>query len=129
MAVDPIQVAKLRADAALGRAQLARLREQLASGELVLVEESDRQLFDEARKIRDVLLAAPARYAAELAAELDVPTWQMLQALSHGVRGLLSWAAEHGPLPGVPDSSAWSSGMTPDPAPPLKRKRRATKAD
>jgi len=125
VAVDPIQVAKLRADAALGRAQLARLREQLASGELVLVEESDRQLFDEARKIRDVLLAAPARYAAELAAELDVPTWQMLQALSHGVRGLLSWSAEHGPLP----AGGETAPKAPPEIPPSKRKRRATKAD
>lgn len=126
MAVDPIQVAKLRADAALGRAQLARVREQLASGELVDVEESDRRLFDEARKIRDVILAAPARYAAELAAELDVPTWQMLQQLNGGVRGLLAWAADHGPLPrGSETDGGEIAPETPPEIPPPKRKRRS----
>ena len=121
MAVDPIQVAKLRADAALARAQVARVREQLASGELVLADEADRQLFDEARKLRDVILAAPARYAAELAAELDVPTWQMLQLLNHAVRQYLTWAAGHGPAPDMPEMP---------PEKPAKRpKSRKRKAD
>ena len=99
MAVTPQQVAKLRADAAMLKAQKARMREQLAAGQLVRREASNRAMFTEARRVRDAILSAPARYGAELAAELDAEPWPLLQALNRAVRKTLEMAIESGPFP------------------------------
>jgi hypothetical protein len=102
MAVSPQQVAKLRADAAMLRAQKARLREQLAAGQLIRRDASNRAMFTEARRVRDAILSAPARYGAELAAELDCEPWLLLQALTRAVRSTLAMACESGPFPEPP---------------------------
>jgi hypothetical protein len=99
MAVSPQQVAKLRADAAMLKAQKARMREQLAAGQLVRTESSNRAMFAEARRVRDAILSAPARYGAELAAELDCEPWLLLQALNRTVRKTLAMACDTGPFP------------------------------
>jgi len=102
MAVGPQEVAKLRADAALLRANLARMKEQLAAGELIRLEPFNATLFNEARRVRDLMLTAPARYAAELAAELGAEPWKMLQVLNAAVRQTLALAAGSGPFPPAP---------------------------
>jgi hypothetical protein len=121
MAVSPQDVARLRADEAMLRAQYHRLREQVRAGELVALEPFNAHLFQEARRLRDAILAAPARYAAELAAEFDVPEWDMLVVLNSAARRLLTLAAGSGPFPGLPEA--------PEPAPPVaapvKRRKRA----
>ena len=117
MAVEPQQVAKLRADAAMLRAQKARLREQLAAGHLVRRDASNRAMFTEARRVRDAILSAPARYGAELAAELDCEPWRLLQALNRAVRQTLALACEQGPFPEPPAIVA-----------PVKRSRRRVKS-
>jgi hypothetical protein len=99
VAVTPQQVAKLRADAAMLKAQKARMREQLAAGQLVRKEGSNRAMFMEARRVRDAILSAPARYGAELAAELDAEPWLLLQALNRTVRKTLALACDTGPFP------------------------------
>jgi hypothetical protein len=99
MAVSPQQVAKLRADAAMLKAQKARMREQLAAGQLIRRETSNRAMFLEARRVRDAVLGAPARYGAELAAELDCEPWLLLQALNRTVRKALALACDTGPFP------------------------------
>lgn len=99
MAVSAQDLAKLRADEAMLRAQINRLREQLATGEMIALEPFNAALFTEARRIRDTLLSAPARYAAELAAELGVEQWRMLQVLNSCVRRVLTLAAGSGPFP------------------------------
>jgi hypothetical protein len=99
VAVSPQQVAKLRADAAMLKAQKARMREQLAAGQLIRRQAFDRAMFSEARRVRDAILSAPARYAAEMAAELDVEPWLMLQALNVAVRQVLALACDTGPFP------------------------------
>jgi hypothetical protein len=102
MAVSPQQVAKLRADAAMLRAQKARIREQLAAGQLIRKDTSNRAMFTEARRVRDAILSAPARYNAELAAELDCEPWPLLQALNRTVRKTLALACDTGPFPEPP---------------------------
>jgi hypothetical protein len=99
VAVKPEKVAELHADGAMLRAQLVRLREQLAAGEMIQLEPFNAALFNEARRIRDAILSGPVRYAAELAADLGVEQWIMHQVLDTGVRALLEAAAAHGPLP------------------------------
>lgn len=76
-----------------------RIREQLQSGELVRREEWSRARFTEARRLRDALLAAPNRYAAELAAELQVDPWTMYQVLNGAVRRVLELSTGRGPFP------------------------------
>jgi hypothetical protein len=99
MAIKPERVAELNADGAMLRAQIVRMREQLATGELIRLEPFNAALFSEARRIRDAIMSGPVRYAAELAAELQVEQWLMHQVLNAGVRVLLELAAGHGPFP------------------------------
>ena len=99
MAVTPQQLANLKADRDLLAAALKRHREQVASGELLLLAEWEARQFTEARRIRDIILAAPARYAAEFAAELQVDEWSMLQVLNKAARTLLTLASGNGPFP------------------------------
>ena len=93
------ELAALRATDALLRAEIKRMTEQVATGELVSLEVYNARLFTEARRVRDAALGAPARYAAELAAALDVAPFAMLQVLNAGVRKVLSLAAGNGPFP------------------------------
>jgi hypothetical protein len=99
MAIKPEKVAELHADGAMLRAQLMRMREQLATGELIRLEPYNAALFTEARRIRDSILSGPVRYAAELAADLGVEQWLMHQVLDAGARALLALATGHGPFP------------------------------
>ena len=99
MPVKVEEVARLRADEAMLRANLARQRELLASSDLVVRDGFDAALFREARRVRDLIMGAPNRYAAELAAQLEVDQFLTLQVLIAGVRQLLELAAGSGPFP------------------------------
>lgn len=77
-------------------AQTMALRLRIRRGEMINRRAAERIEAEVALRMRDAILSAPARHAAVLAAEVDVPPALMLSALEAVLRGMLERLADEG---------------------------------